>query len=101
MTDNAFSYIHNRSLRELLHARAIDHLRPRPYTPRTNGKVERYQQTLQREWAYTLEYASAKPAAPHCHTGCATTTSGAPTAPSATALPSNAFGRSPGHRARH
>jgi transposase InsO family protein len=47
MTDNAFTYVHNRSLRELLHQRAIDHLRTRPYTPRTNGKVERYQQTLQ------------------------------------------------------
>jgi transposase InsO family protein len=60
MTDNAFTYVHNRSLRALLHARAIDHLRTRPYTPRTNGKVERYQQTLQREWAYALEYASSK-----------------------------------------
>jgi transposase InsO family protein len=60
MTDNAFTYIHNRSLRELLRARAIKHLRTRPYTPRTNGKVERYQQTLQREWAYALEYASSE-----------------------------------------
>jgi transposase InsO family protein len=59
MTDNAFAYVHNRSLRALLHARGIRHLRTRPYTPRTNGKVERYQQTLQREWAYALEYASS------------------------------------------
>jgi len=59
MTDNAFAYIHNRGLRELLAARAIRHIRTRPYTPRTNGKVERYQQTLQREWAYALEYASS------------------------------------------
>jgi transposase InsO family protein len=59
MTDNAFTYVHNRSLRQLLAARAIAHLRTRPYTPRTNGKVERYQQTLQREWAYALEYASS------------------------------------------
>jgi transposase InsO family protein len=59
MTDNAFSYTQNKRLRALLHARAIDHLRTRPYTPRTNGKVERYQQTLQREWAYALEYASS------------------------------------------
>jgi transposase InsO family protein len=59
MTDNAFTYVHNRSLRELLHQRAIDHLRTRPYTPRTNGKVERYQQTLQHEWAYALQYASS------------------------------------------
>jgi len=59
MTDNAFAYTKNRSLRELLARRAISHLRTRPYTPRTNGKVERYQQTLQREWAYALEYASS------------------------------------------
>src|SRR5215213_5523145 len=59
MTDNAFAYIHNRSLRELLDRRAIGHIRTRPYTPRTNGKVERYQQTLQREWAYALAYASS------------------------------------------
>jgi transposase InsO family protein len=59
MTDNAFAYVNNRSLRELLRRRAIRHVRTRPYTPRTNGKVERYQQTLQREWAYALEYASS------------------------------------------
>lgn len=59
MTDNAFAYVHNRSLRELLEQRAIEHIRTRPYTPRTNGKVERYQQTMQREWAYALEYASS------------------------------------------
>jgi transposase InsO family protein len=60
MTDNAFTYTKNRSLRQLLDRRAISHLRTRPYTPRTNGKVERYQQTLQREWAYALEYASSE-----------------------------------------
>jgi transposase InsO family protein len=60
MTDNAFAYVNNRSLAELLDGRAITHLRTRPYTPRTNGKVERYQQTLQREWAYALQYASSE-----------------------------------------
>jgi transposase InsO family protein len=59
MTDNAFAYTKNKTLKALLHARAIDHLRTRPYTPRTNGKVERYQQTLRREWAYALQYASS------------------------------------------
>ena len=59
MTDNAFAYTKNKTLKELLHRRAIQHIRTRPYTPRTNGKVERYQQTLQREWAYALEYASS------------------------------------------
>jgi transposase InsO family protein len=59
MTDNAFSYTKNRSLRELLARRQVRHVRIRPYTPRTNGKVERFHQTLMREWAYALEYASS------------------------------------------
>src|SRR5215211_498168 len=49
MTDNAFSYIKNRQLRELLAARGIRHLRTQPYRPRTNGKVERFHQTMARE----------------------------------------------------
>ena len=60
MSDNAFAYVNSRSLRELLQRRAIGHIRTRPYTPRTSGKVERYQQTLQRGWAYALEYASSQ-----------------------------------------
>lgn len=59
MTDNAFAYTKNRALAELLRRHGIRHLRTRPYRPQTNGKVERYQQTLQREWAYALEYASS------------------------------------------
>jgi len=59
MTDNAFSYTKNRSLAALLDRRAIRHIRTRPYTPRTIGKVERFHQTLMREWAYALEYASS------------------------------------------
>jgi len=58
MTDNAFSYIKNRQLRELLVARGIRHLRTQPYRPRTNGKVERFHQTMAREWAYGLAYRS-------------------------------------------
>jgi transposase InsO family protein len=55
-TDNAFTYVHNRSLRELLADRAIEHRRIPPRTPKRNGKVERYQQTLAREWAYGQRY---------------------------------------------
>jgi len=58
MTDNAFSYVKNRSLRELLAARVIRHLTTKPYRPRTNGKVERFHQTMVREWAYGLAYRS-------------------------------------------
>ena len=58
MTDNAFADVRNRSLRELLTAREIKHLRTQAYRPRTNGKVERFHQTMAREWAYGLSYRS-------------------------------------------
>ena len=56
MTDNAWAYTHNRSLAHLLTERGIRHLRIRPHTPRTNGKVERFHQTMSREWAYGVTY---------------------------------------------
>jgi transposase InsO family protein len=58
MTDNGFSYVKNRSLRELLARHGIRHLTTQPYRPRTNGKVERFHQTMAREWAYGLTYRS-------------------------------------------
>jgi transposase InsO family protein len=58
MTDNAWAYIHSRRLRELLARHAIRHLRTKPHRPRTNGKVERFHQTMAREWAYGLVYRS-------------------------------------------
>jgi transposase InsO family protein len=60
MTDNAFSYVKNRSLRELLAREGIRHLTTEPYRPRTNGKVERFHQTMAREWAYGLRYRSSR-----------------------------------------
>ena len=60
-TDNAWNYVHNRSLRELLTDRGIAHRRIPPRTPKRNGKVERYQQTLAREWAYGQRYRNS-----HC-----------------------------------
>lgn len=41
-------------------AAGIDHRRTRPYTPRTNGKAERFIGTLAREWAYGRRYASSR-----------------------------------------
>ena len=58
MTDNAFSYVKNGSLRDQLVRHGIRHLRTKPYRPRTNGKVERFHQTMAREWAYGLSYSS-------------------------------------------
>ena len=56
MTDNGSAY------RSKLFARALQqagarHIRTRPYTPRTNGKAERFIQTSLREWAYGRPYA--------------------------------------------
>ena len=60
MTDNGFSYVKNRSLAELLTRQGIRHLTTQPYRPRTNGKVERFHQTMAREWAYGLAYRSSR-----------------------------------------
>jgi transposase InsO family protein len=60
LSDNAFVYRHNRSLRELLAQRGVRHLFIRPRRPQTNGKVERYQQTLKREWALGHVYRSSE-----------------------------------------
>jgi transposase InsO family protein len=59
MTDNGFSYTKNRSLADLLSRHQIQHLRTQPYRPRTNGKVERFHQTMAREWAYGLAYRTS------------------------------------------
>ena len=60
MTDTAWCYPHSRRFRSLLADRAIKHLTTQPYRPRTNGKVERFSQTLERESAYGLVYASSE-----------------------------------------
>jgi transposase InsO family protein len=59
LSDNAFAYRHNRALRELLAHRGIRHLLIPPRRPQVNGKVERYQQTLKREWALGQIYRSS------------------------------------------
>ncbi len=60
MTDNAWEYVKNSSLRQLLDEHQIRHLRTRPYRPQTNGKIERFHQTMGREWAYGMTYGSAR-----------------------------------------
>jgi transposase InsO family protein len=56
MTDNAWAYTRGRDIRELLSKRKIRHLTTKPYRPQTNGKVERFHQTMAREWAYGVTY---------------------------------------------
>jgi transposase InsO family protein len=60
MTDNAWCYTHSRLFRSLLSEQAIKHLTIEPYRPRTNGKVERFHQTMAREWAYGVSYRNSR-----------------------------------------
>lgn len=55
MTDNAFAY-RSRAYQAVLQTLGARHVRTRPYTPRTNGKAERFIQTCLREWAYRRPY---------------------------------------------
>jgi transposase InsO family protein len=55
LTDNGSAY-RSRSFRATCRALRLAHRRTRPYTPRTNGKAERFIQTLLREWAYQRPY---------------------------------------------
>jgi transposase InsO family protein len=52
MTDNALVYRRSRRFAELLTATGARHIRTPAYTPRWNGKVERFILTLEDEWAY-------------------------------------------------
>ena len=58
MTDNAWSYTHSRSLAALLAASQIKHRLIKPHCPWQNGKVERFNRTLQTEWAYRQVFTS-------------------------------------------
>ena len=58
MTDNGSGYI-AKLFRKALRMLRIRHIRTRPYTPKTNGKAERFIQTLLREWAYAIPFRSS------------------------------------------
>ena len=60
MTDNAWCYTHNSALRTLLRQLGVEHLTIKPHRPQTNGKVERFHQTMAREWAYGMTYRSSR-----------------------------------------
>lgn len=59
MTDGAWAYTRNRALREILTDREIRHIVTPPYTPGWNGKVERFHQTMEREWAKGVRYRNS------------------------------------------
>jgi len=63
MTDNGSCY-RSRAFARACKRLGLRHIRTRPYTPKTNGKAERFIQTSRREWAYARAYdTSRQPAA--------------------------------------
>ena len=58
MSDNGSAYVAH-AYRQALAELGLRHLRIRPYRPRTNGKAERFIQTLINEWAYERVYGSS------------------------------------------
>jgi transposase InsO family protein len=64
LTDNGPCY-KSRVFAHLVQQHALQHSRTRPYTPRTNGKAERFIQTALREWAYAHPYSSSSERTSH------------------------------------
>jgi transposase InsO family protein len=58
MTDNGACY-KSHAFREACADLGLKHIRTRPYTPKTNGKAERFIQTALREWAYAQAYPTS------------------------------------------
>lgn len=58
MTDNGSGYV-CKAFKAACAQLGIRHIRTRPYTPKTNGKAERFVQTSLREWAYAQPYESS------------------------------------------
>jgi transposase InsO family protein len=59
LTDNGSAY-RSHKFREVCAEMQLKHRRTRPYTPRTNGKAERFIQTALREWAYAQHWDSSE-----------------------------------------
>ena len=58
MTDNGSCY-RSKAFRKACRDLGLKHIRTRPYTPKTNGKAERFIQTALREWAYAQAYPNS------------------------------------------
>jgi transposase InsO family protein len=58
MTDNGSAF-RSKRFAEAVAAHGLTHKRTRPYTPKTNGKAERFIQTSIREWAYATPFATS------------------------------------------
>jgi transposase InsO family protein len=58
MSDNGSCYVSHK-FQATCQKLKLRHLRTRPYRPETNGKAERFIQTLLREWAYKRPYSTS------------------------------------------
>lgn len=58
MTDNGSCY-QSKAFAKACRKLELRHVRTRPYTPKTNGKAERFIQTALREWAYAVAYPNS------------------------------------------
>ena len=58
MTDNGSCY-RSKTFAKACKRLGLRHIRTRPYTPKTNGKAERFIQTALREWAYAQAYQNS------------------------------------------
>jgi transposase InsO family protein len=58
MTDNGSCY-RSAAFRKACSDLGLKHIRTKPYTPKTNGKAERFIQTALREWAYAQAYPTS------------------------------------------
>jgi transposase InsO family protein len=58
MTDNG-SCFRSKAFRSACRDLGLKHIRTKPYTPKTNGKAERFIQTALREWAYAQAYPTS------------------------------------------
>ena len=59
MTDNGSCY-RSKAFRQTCNASGLRQIFTRPYTPKTNGKAERFIQTSLREWAYAQAYPNSQ-----------------------------------------
>jgi transposase InsO family protein len=59
MTDNGSCY-RSKAFNKVCQAMRIRHIYTKPYTPKTNGKAERFIQSSLREWAYARAYPSSQ-----------------------------------------
>jgi transposase InsO family protein len=64
MTDNGSCY-KSFAFRRLCKRLGLKHIRTKPYTPKTNGKAERFIQTCLREWAYAQAYQHSRQRTEH------------------------------------